>query len=71
MSTTPEHSLTTHPMRAMMSADEFRELARKVQFCEVSWPIGLHVLKGIDDAHEAEVHEPPLQQARETDSQGR
>jgi hypothetical protein len=37
------HSLESHPMRDILTADEFRDLSRQVQYCEVSWPVCVQV----------------------------
>ncbi len=48
------HSLVRHPMREMLTDEEWRQLANDVQFCRVSWPIGVHYIKTAPEVSDAE-----------------
>ena len=36
--TPPEHSIAVHPLRELMTAEEWEQLRTDVQLCRVSWP---------------------------------
>jgi hypothetical protein len=43
------HSIDRHPLRAMLTADEFARLRDDVQFCRVSWPVCIVVDRPLFD----------------------
>lgn len=43
------HSVSQHPLRALMSEEEWCKLRQDVQWCKVSWPIGLE----LENTHES------------------
>lgn len=38
-----KHSIERHPLRRLMTPEEWRRLRDDVQFCRVSWPVGIVV----------------------------
>jgi hypothetical protein len=43
------HSITAHPLRSVLTDEEWNELRDDVQFCRVSWPISIQVEKESGD----------------------
>lgn len=37
------HSITRHPLRAVLTDAEWKRLRQDVQACRVSWPIGIEI----------------------------
>lgn len=35
----PQHSIARHPLRELLTVEEWQQLREDVQFCRVSWPI--------------------------------
>lgn len=46
------YSIDRNPIKAMLTAAEYAELARQVQYCEISWPVCIVVIPHVrtDDA---------------------
>ena len=36
---TQEHSIARHPLRELLTAEEWEQLRDDVQYCRASWPI--------------------------------
>jgi hypothetical protein len=45
LSAVQPHSIDAHPLRAMLTPDEFAALSRQVQYCQVSWPVCLEIVR--------------------------
>lgn len=46
-------------LRAMFTKEQWAEIGRQVQFCEISWPIGVQLIKTVEEAQEAIVSARP------------
>lgn len=40
----PAHSIKRHPLQEVLNPEEFRRLVDDVQFCRVSWPVGIEIV---------------------------
>lgn len=39
-----EHSIKRHPLRPLLSNEEWEQLRLDVQLCRISWPVGLEII---------------------------
>jgi hypothetical protein len=49
------HSIDAHPLRSVLTPDEFHSLSRQVQYCQSSWPVCIEIVR---TAIEREVQGP-------------